>query len=78
MRRMIYLITFLIVYYNASYYKLVVYEYEKEEFGVEVTCAEGVTDCKDSREESPDRELERLVDRLYGSYYKDLPVVIVY
>lgn len=76
MRRVIYLITLLIVYYNAPDYELDVYEYETEEFEIEVTCAEGVTDCKEPKEEEQKQEIQ--TSRPYGSYNREFPYVFIY
>jgi len=76
--RMIYLITFLIVYYNASDYELIVYEYPDEEFAIEVTCAEGVTDCKESSTEESNKTQDTIIYRPYGSYYESFPYIFRY
>lgn len=75
---MFYLMTFLVVYYNAQEPQYDVYTYDNEEFEIEVTCAEGVTDCKDT-EESRDKREETRVSRPYGSYYqREIPYVFIY
>ena len=82
MKRLFYLITFLIVYYNGQEPKYDVYTYNEKKFEIEVVCAEGVTDCKDSVQESRDREEEKRsteIYRPYGSYYpREFPYVFIY
>jgi hypothetical protein len=74
MRKIIQLISLLIVYYNAPDYQLDVYEYtEKKEELIEVVCAEGVSDCKGYQKEKP-REVKRVYN-VYDSLYNYSPYV---
>lgn len=72
----VYLITLLLVYYNAPNYEVDTYQYEKEEFEVEVTCAEGVTDCKEPEES--EQKKESIIYQPYGSYYREFPYGFIY
>ena len=65
------LVLFTLVFYNAPDYEVIVYEYPVEEFEIEVTCAEGVTDCKDIESVKPIQET--VIYRPYGSYFPTFP-----
>jgi len=72
-RRVLELIILTTVYYNAPDYQLDVYQYkeEKQKVTIEVTCAEGVTDCKDE----PKKEEVQRVYNVYDSLYNYSPYV---
>jgi len=76
--RFVYLITFLIVYYNATEYELVVYNYEEKEELIEITCAEGVSREECLGPKTEERVEEKKVHRPYGSYYREFPYVFIY
>lgn len=63
------LITLLVVYYNAPDYDLEVFEYPEKKFEIEVTCAEGVTDCKEEPKEDCREQIKEIIrHRSMGSY----------
>jgi hypothetical protein len=72
MRKLFQLFALIIFSYSAPDYELDVYHYDTElEFKIEVTCAEGVTDCKDNL---TSREV-RNVYNLYNSLYQYSPYI---
>jgi len=65
MRKVVYILTFLLVYYSDIDYELEVFTYDGQDFEIEVTCAEGYADCK-GKPLTPPKPLKET--RELGSY----------
>lgn len=77
MKWTLYLITFLVVYYNAPEPRYDIYTYEEEQ-KIEHTCAEGVTKEECEGPKAPEEQKEEKQVIRYDSYYGRLPYVYLY